>query len=252
MTSSSSSPGSRLDLEHGVLAEPVRVGVDDAVRAGLGDGQLDVGRGPSRSSASASHRPASAWRARATFSGRAGTLSQTSKTSSSIRPVGPRGAHRLLAGGEDGEHREQAGDLEDAADGRLAGLSDHQGEARLVLACAAKPAEQHAEDRRVDERRRCQVDDDGVSVLEERRELLAERGGGVHVVLAVDDHDRHAVLRGVNDDLLGVHAAFSGVRRAMPPGWMRAEDPGPASNGQHSAGWRHHSQTNGWPHASTG
>src|SRR4029077_14959291 len=81
----------------------------------------------------------------------------------------------------------------------------------------AQAAEQHAEDRRVDERRACEVDDDGLAAVERRCDLLAQGRRGVHVVLAGDDDDRDLAVE-LGGNAAGGHR-WQGYPAGRPVAW---------------------------------
>ena len=87
----------------------------------------------------------------------------------------------------------EPGQLEDAADGGVRLVAEHDAEGQVALARAPQPSDEHAEDRRVDERRLVQVDDDRVG-LGELVQASTQLGSGGEVVLSREGDDRPAAV----------------------------------------------------------
>src|SRR5262249_31104795 len=95
--------------------------------------------------------------------------------------------HGLLARGVDREHLVEAGDLEDLRDVAVAA---DQRELAVVRPQPLDAADEHAERRRVDERRAAEVDDDVLAALTDHLDqLLLELGRRVEVDLARERDD---------------------------------------------------------------
>ena len=157
--------------------------------------------------------PASAWRTTPTPSGRAGMVSRTSGRARHAPAPFVRAASiassRWRSTGSTGT---RPGDVEDPLHARLDRVADADDEALAGLERAAARVEQRAEDRGVDERCGREVDDDAAAAVERLLEPLAQRRGGVDVVLSFDDDD-HDVPRGVVEhDGIGFHTGVQDTR----------------------------------------
>ncbi len=157
------------------------------------------------SAPSASQMPETVWRITAMLSGIAGTTSATSAVSARhdvvAWPLSPACASAREA--KIGKTSCRSGQLEDAADGGVGVVAQHEAERRVALARPPQAADQDAEDGRVDERRLIHVDDDGIG-LAQLVQARAQLGRGGEVVLS--GHDEHGPLA-IDGDGLDATAA---------------------------------------------